>query len=62
MEVKEIGSCQAILSGISTLKDGSVKVTLEINPSDDAVLTRLVRAYCENEKLLQVAFVGLPHG
>lgn len=60
MEVKEIGSCEAILSGISTLKDGSVKVTLEVNPSDENLISRLMRAYLENEKLMQVAFIGIP--
>jgi hypothetical protein len=57
MEIIEIGSCQAILSGLSTKVDGSIKVILEINPSEQEILSRLLKLFATNEKLLQVAFV-----
>jgi hypothetical protein len=57
MEVREIGSCAAILAGISTKVDGSIKVTLEINPDNQEILSRLLNCYATNQKLLQVGFL-----
>ena len=57
MEITEIGSCSAILEGLSTKVDGSVKVQLEINPSEQEILSRLLKLFATNEKLLQVAFI-----
>lgn len=57
MKVKELGSCQAILSGVSTKVDGSVKVTLEINPNDQSVVHKLMDAYLCGDKLLTVGFL-----
>ncbi len=62
MEVIEIGSCQAILSGISTKVDGSIKVTLEINPDNQEILSKLLSSFATNEKLLQVAFLKVLNG
>ena len=62
MEVIEIGSCQAILSGISTKVDGSIKVTLEINPDNQEILSKLLNSFATNEKLLQVAFLKVLNG
>lgn len=62
MEVIEIGSCQAILSGISTKMDGSIKVTLEINPDNQEILSKLLSSFATNEKLLQVAFLKVLNG
>jgi len=62
MEVIEIGSCQAILSGISTKIDGSIKVTLEINPDNQEILSKLLSSFATNEKLLQVAFLKVLNG
>ena len=55
----EIGSCNAILSGISTKADGSIKVTVEINPEDQAIISKLMQRFSINEKLLQIGFVAL---
>jgi len=57
MEITEIGSCTAILAGLSTKVDGSIKVSLEINPSEQEILSRLLKLFATNEKLLQVAFI-----
>jgi hypothetical protein len=62
MQVIEIGSCQAILSGISTKVDGSIKVTLEINPDNQEILSKLLSSFATNEKLLQVAFLKVING
>jgi hypothetical protein len=59
VKIAELGSCQAILSGVSTKVDGSVKVTLEINPEDQTIIGKLINAYLQNERLLQVAFLRL---
>ena len=57
MEIEEIGSCAAILSGLSTKADGSIKVILEINPTEQDILSRLLKLFATNEKLIQVAFI-----
>ena len=57
MEVIEIGSCNAILAGLSTKLDGSIKIILEINPDEQEILSRLLRLFATNDKLMQVAFV-----
>lgn len=57
MQVQEIGSCAAILAGLSTKVDGSIKVVLEINPTEQEILSRLLKLFATNEKLLQVAFI-----
>ena len=61
MNCKEIGSCEAVLAGISTKIDGSVKITLEVNPNDQELIGRLINCYLENRKLLTVAFVEVEH-
>lgn len=57
MQVQEIGSCSAILAGIATKVDGSVKVVLEINPDNQDILSKLLNCYATNQKLLQVGFI-----
>ncbi len=57
MEIEEIGSCAAILAGLSTKVDGSIKVILEINPTEQDILSRLLKLFATNEKLIQVAFI-----
>jgi hypothetical protein len=57
MTTKEIGSCPAILAGVATKIDGSVKVTLEINPDQQDILSNLLKCFATGEKLLQVAFI-----
>lgn len=61
-QMVEIGSCAAILSGISTKVDGSIKVTLEINPEDQDIISRLMQRFAINEKLLQVGFISVSQG
>jgi hypothetical protein len=56
-KVIEIGSCEAILSKISTRVDGSVTISLEINPNDQAIVGKLMNAYLEGDKLLTVGFI-----
>jgi hypothetical protein len=59
MKAKEIGACNAILSGISTKIDGSIKITLELNPDEHKIISELLKKYALNEKLLQVGFVAV---
>ena len=59
MELKEIGSTEAVLSSISTKLDGSIKVSLEINPDQAILITNLFKCFASNERLLQVAFVSM---
>lgn len=57
MTTKEIGSISAILAGINTLKDGSIKLSFEVNPSEQEVLSRLLKAFANNEKLFQIGII-----
>lgn len=57
--MEEIGSCAALIKGISTTIDGSYKLTLEILPEDQAIIARLMQRYGLNKKLLQVGIVGV---
>lgn len=53
----EIGVINAILNSIKTRVDGSVSLTLEVNPSEVDVIHKLLECYLINEKLFTVAFV-----
>jgi hypothetical protein len=57
--ITEIGSCQSILKSIKTVTDGSVYLTLEINPDNQEIISRLMRLYLLNERLFEVGFVGI---
>lgn len=54
---KEIGSTEAILSGINTLRDGSVKVSFEINPENIKVINSLMSCFLAGEKLFTLGIV-----
>jgi hypothetical protein len=56
---KEIGACEAILSSIKTRADGSVSVSLEINPTEQNTINELMKAFLANDKLLTVAFIAV---
>lgn len=49
-----IGACEAILSSVKTLKDGSFAITLEINPDDSEIISKLMRMYAENKRLFSL--------
>jgi hypothetical protein len=55
---KEIGVCEAVLSSIKTRMDGSVTVSLELNPDEKQTINSLMQAFLLDEKLMTVAFVA----
>jgi hypothetical protein len=57
--MEEIGTCNAILRGVKTLVDGSIKVELEINPEDQEIISKLIKRFSLNKRLLTVAFIGV---
>lgn len=57
MKVTEVGSCAAILSAISTKIDGSIKVSFEINPQDQAIIAKLLQAYTVGDKLFNLGIL-----
>lgn len=57
--MEEIGACNALVYSIATKVDGSVKLVLEINPDDQEIISKLMRRYLENKKLLQIGIVGI---
>jgi hypothetical protein len=59
IKVVEIGTCNAIVSAISTMKDGGYKLTLELNPDDKKVINKLMDRYGDNKKVLQLGVLGV---
>lgn len=55
----EIGGCMAIVSAISTTKDGGYKLTLEVNPEDQKVINELMKRYGLNKKVIQLGILGV---
>lgn len=51
MNIESIGAIEALLTSISTLKDGSLKISFEVNPSEVAVINRLMELFLIDEKL-----------
>jgi hypothetical protein len=60
VEPIELGACSAILSGISTKIDGSLKITLEVNPSEQQIISKLLNAWALNKRMLTVGFIQEP--
>lgn len=61
-KVNEVGTCQAILNTIRTKVDGSVSITLDVNPEDTALINKLMSLYLLDRKLLTVGFVEVANG
>lgn len=55
-----IGVCNALLTGIKTTVDGSVNITISVNPEDTQLLNKLMNRFLQGEKLVTVAFVSTP--
>lgn len=51
MEIEEVGAIQALLTGLTTLKDGSLKITFEVNPDEIKSINRLMELYLIDERL-----------
>ncbi len=51
MNIESIGAVEALLSSITTLKDGSLKISFEVNPSEVQVINRLMELYLIDERL-----------
>jgi len=58
-EDNEIGVCQAIIAGISTKVDGSVLLKLEINPQDQEIISKLLKLWTLNKRLMSVGLVSV---
>lgn len=53
----EIGSCNALIASISTKIDGSIKLTLEINPEEQAIISKLLKLWSINQRLITIGMV-----
>jgi len=51
MEIETVGAIQALLTGLTTLKDGSLKITFEVNPSEIQAINRLMELFLIDERL-----------
>ena len=49
--IEEIGAIQALLTGITTLRDGSLKITFEVNPDEIKSINRLMELFLVDERL-----------
>lgn len=54
---EEIGAIEAIVSSITTLKDGSIKLSLELNPDNVQVINKLMSKYLNNERLFTIGIM-----
>lgn len=57
MTFEEIGAIEAIVSSITTLKDGSIKLSLELNPDNVSVINKLMSKYLNNERLFTIGIM-----
>lgn len=55
--MEEVGSVEALLVSVSTLKDGSCKISFEVNPSDIQVINRLMQLYLIDKRLFTLGIV-----
>jgi len=55
--MSEIGSIEALLVSINTMKDGSMKIAFEVNPSDVSIISRLMELYLINKRLFTLGIV-----
>jgi hypothetical protein len=51
MEIEEVGAIQALLTGMTTLRDGSLKISFEVNPSEIHAINRLMELFLIDERL-----------
>jgi hypothetical protein len=58
-EIEQIGVCQAIIAGISTKVDGSIIIKLEVNPSEQEIIAKLMNKWSLNQRLLNVGLVSI---
>jgi len=57
MIIQEIGSIEALLSSITTLKDGSCKISFEVNPENIQVINTLMSKFLAGQKLFTLGIV-----
>jgi hypothetical protein len=60
IEVDQIGVVAAIIAGIRTKADGSIVLSLEINPSESEVISKLMQKWAINQRLVNVGLVSVP--
>lgn len=58
-DIDQIGVCQAIIAGISTKADGSIIIKLEVNPSEQEIIAKLMNKWSLNQRLLNVGLVSI---
>ncbi len=57
--MEEIGACQAIIDKISTIADGSIRLTLDLNPSEQDIISKLLKLKLLNKPLIQIGIVSI---
>ena len=57
MTFEEVGTIEALLDSVKTMKDGSCKISFEVNPENIIVVNKLLNKYLINQRLFTVAIV-----
>jgi hypothetical protein len=55
----EVGSCRALISKIQTTIDGGLRLTLDLNPDDEKLVSSLMALYARGNRLLQVGILSV---
>lgn len=59
VKVEEIGSCAAIIKSIKTTIDGGFNISLDINPNDEQLISKLMRKFANGDKLIEIGIVAV---
>ena len=57
--MEEIGSCNAVIASMATKVDGSFKLTIEINPQNQKIVSEIMRLWGLNKKLVQIGLISI---
>lgn len=58
----EIGSSRALIQKIQTTIDGGFRLTLDILPQDQEILSKLLKRYALGERIVEVGIIAIDRG
>lgn len=57
MQVREVGTISAIVERISTKSDQSINITFNVNPTEQSVVSELLKQFSLGNALFQIGIV-----
>lgn len=57
MKAREIGTISAIIERISTKSDQSINITFNVNPSEQSVISELLKQFALGNPLFEIGIV-----